>query len=324
MKPMLTLSKIAKLANVSISTASKAFSMSPEVSEETRELVFSIAKKHGCFKNFFNAKYPKLVIAVICPELESLYYANIVAHLQTAFEKKNCEICVATTQFSKERGKALVDYYTKYARVDGIVIVDGASALDAAGDFPIVCLGHANENAIRIIIDKKKAIEDAVLHFSSQGIKDIGFLGEWLTTSKKNSFISAMIKHVGEYDPNLIFTGDRFADGAYETAKRIVEGGRIPRVLICAYDYLAIGAIRLFGEKGYRIPEDIALIGMDDIAEARFLTPSLSSISHNVNMLCEAAADTLVSVMMGQPYEKCTVIESVLNLRESSEIGVVK
>ena len=52
---MITLSKLAKLANVSVSTASKAFSGSPEVNEETRQLVFRVAKEHGCFKKFYNA-----------------------------------------------------------------------------------------------------------------------------------------------------------------------------------------------------------------------------------------------------------------------------
>lgn len=63
---MITLSKIAKLAHVSISTVSKSFSMSPEVNEQTREVIFSIAREHGSFKKYYNAKYPKFVVAVIC------------------------------------------------------------------------------------------------------------------------------------------------------------------------------------------------------------------------------------------------------------------
>ena len=65
----MTLTKLAKLANVSVSTASKAFSMSPEVNSETREMIFDKARELRCFKQFFSAKYPRLVVAVICPEL---------------------------------------------------------------------------------------------------------------------------------------------------------------------------------------------------------------------------------------------------------------
>ena len=69
------------------------------------------------------------------------------------------------------------------------------------------------------------------------------------------------------------------------------------------------------------MPSDVAVIGMDNIPEAKFLTPSLSSIDHNCDKLCDAVADTLINMMMGKPYERCTVIESTLHLRESSEIG---
>ena len=318
---MITLSKIAKLANVSVSTASKAFSMSPEVNEETRESIFNIAKKNGCFKKFFNAKYPKLVIAVICPEFESLHYTSMLAHLQILLERRGCEICVATTQFSKKRGRELVSYYSKYVRVDGIIILDGASALEEPSDLPIVCTGRANENAVRVTMSHTVALEEAIDHFISHGVTDIGFIGEWLTDSKQKMFTEIMTEKLGGVNPDYIGVGDRFADGAYSTVEKIIESGKIPRAFVCAYDYLAIGAIRCFSEHGYRIPEDIAIIGMDDIPEAKYLTPSLSSINSNIEKVCESVTDTLINMLMGKPYEKCTVIESVLRLRESSKIG---
>ena len=67
----MTLSRLAKLANVAVSTASKAFSMSSDINEQTREEIFRVAKENGCFKKFFNAKYPKFTVALICPEVHS-------------------------------------------------------------------------------------------------------------------------------------------------------------------------------------------------------------------------------------------------------------
>ena len=100
---MITLSKLASLAHVSVSTASKAFSMSPEVNEQTREMIFQVAKEQGCFKKFFNAKYPKYVIAVICPEYKSLFYSSALSLLQEYFSAHSCEVCVASTNFSPEK-----------------------------------------------------------------------------------------------------------------------------------------------------------------------------------------------------------------------------
>lgn len=317
---MLTLSKIAKLANVSVSTASKAFSMSPEVNGETREKIFDVAKKHGCFKKFFNAKYPKLVIAVICPEFESLHYTSMLTRLQVALDRRGCEICVATTQFSQERCRELVDYYSKYARVDGIILFAGASGLSFASDVPIVCMGNANGHEVQIVLHSRPALEEAVDHFLSKGIREIGFLGERLTLSKERSFVEIMTSRGVKADERFIGKGERFSDGGYETVRAMIEEKRVPRAMICAYDYLAIGAMRALTEAGYRIPEDVALIGMDDIPEARFLNPPLSSISSNIDEACEAAAETLISILMGRPYERTTFVRSTLHKRRSSEV----
>ena len=99
-----------------------------------------------------------------------------------------------------------------------------------------------------------------------------------------------------------------------------IAWGSVPRALICAYDYLAIGAVRALTESGYRIPEDVAIIGMDDIPEAKFLNPPLSSINSNFDEVCEAASETLINILMGRPYEKSTVVRHTLNLRGSSEV----
>jgi LacI family transcriptional regulator len=78
--------------------------------------------------------------------------------------------------------------------------------------------------------------------------------------------------------------------------------------------------MRAFTEANYKIPEDVAIIGMDDIPEAKFLNPPLSSISSNIDLVCETASETLVNIIMGKPYEKSTFIRSTLHKRRSSEV----
>ena len=67
----MTLTELARLAHVSTSTASKAFALSPEVNEQTRDMIFRVAKINGCFKKFYRQEYPGLSFAVICPEFDS-------------------------------------------------------------------------------------------------------------------------------------------------------------------------------------------------------------------------------------------------------------
>ena len=141
---MITLTKLAKLANVSVSTASKAFSGSSEVNDETRDLIFKVAKENGCFKRFYNVKYPKLVIAVIAPEFESRYYTRYLSILQGVLAEKNCEICVSTTDFSAERENELIDYYYCHSNVDGIIVIASISQtrFDDKYEIPVVYMGN--------------------------------------------------------------------------------------------------------------------------------------------------------------------------------------
>ena len=103
----MTLTKIAQLAHVSVSTASKAFSMSNDVNEQTREKIFEIARENGCFKKYYRAEYPRFVIAVICPEFKSTHYAHLLSLIQKHLSENNCEICVAATDFSDRKSTRL-------------------------------------------------------------------------------------------------------------------------------------------------------------------------------------------------------------------------
>jgi DNA-binding LacI/PurR family transcriptional regulator len=227
---------------------------------------------------------------------------------------------MATTRFSKQRGKELVDYYSKYAHADGIILIDGASAYDSNSHIPIVCIGSAPAESIKIASNKTAAFTEAIDYFISKGVRDIGFLGERLTFSKENMFRSIISDKLGAVNEDYIISGERFSDGGYDTAKKLIETGKLPRALICAYDYLAIGAIRCFTEHGYRVPEDIAVMGMDDIPEAKYLNPPLSSINANNDLICDTAARLLVDIIMGKPHEETAAIDSTLILRSSTRI----
>ena len=161
---MITLSKIAKEAHVSVSTASKAFSGSPEVNEVTRQAIFDIAKKYGCFKKFFNAKYSKFVIAIICPEFSSIHYCNYLSYLRQNLEQKNCDICVAESGFSPEKETELLNYYYKHADVDAVIIIEPSCQIPEHADMPVLLLGPIDENGDcpSIFCDVDAALEDSI------------------------------------------------------------------------------------------------------------------------------------------------------------------
>lgn len=318
---MITLSKLAKLAHVSVSTVSKAFSMSEEVNEQTRDEIFRIAKEYGCFKKYYKAKYPKTVIAVICPEFQSRFYSDALTALQQYLSGRNCEICVASTNFSAEKRRDLLRYYNRYTAVDGIIVIDGHMELEDM-ELPVAVVGSVSTGKadIHISADYLPALREAVETFREKEAK-LGFLGDQLTAGKLRK-LKMLAQEAGiPLEENHIAVSDkRFEAGGYEAMERLLAEETLPRVLVCGYDYLAMGAIRCACDRGLRVPEDIAVMGMDDIHEAAYLNPPLSSINFRIDEACRMAAEALLDLMMGEPFTAEEVVSSQLHLRRSTEI----
>lgn len=319
---MITLSKLASLAHVSVSTASKAFSMSPEVNEQTREMIFRIAKEQGCFKKFFNAKYPKYVIAVICPEYKSLFYSSALSLLQEIFSAHSCEVCVASTNFSPEKEADFLEYYSHYANVDGIIVIDGRITPDLHTDIPIAtifpnpgCAGNIN-----VVGDCTDAVTQGLLHFLQKGITDIGFIGDPHTDAKHRLFARLADTLSPGLKVSFMISPQRFEAGGYAAMERFAADRHIPRAIFCAYDYMAIGAIRYCWEHKLQVPEDVAIIGMDDIPENKYLNPPLSSINFNMDKICAVAAEAIIRRLTGHAFSLDERISATLHLRASTEI----
>jgi len=318
---MMTLSKLAKLAHVSLSTASKAFSMSSEVNEETREMIFGLAREHGCFKKFYNAKYPKLVIAVICPEFRSRYYSSLVTSIQETLAEMNCEICVASTDFSKEKRKDLYDYYNNYSNVDGIIVIDGGSGDLADGNVPVVTNGKSNEKTLSVSSSSSMGINLAVDYLLSKNVKDIGFIGESHTNSKLVAFEEYMNqKHINVNQDYVSVSEERMERGGYEAMKKLFERNTVPRALICAYDCMAIGAMKCIFDRGLKVPDDVAVIGMNNNRESEFLNPPLSSIDLCTEKIGREMSMAVINKLMGRDGATHTKISPELILRKSSEM----
>ena len=312
----MTLTKLAKLTNVSVSTASKAFSMSPEVNSETRKMIFDKARELRCFKQFFNAKYPRLVVAVICPELESRYYSAAVGKLRTALEARGCEMTAAASGFSGERAAELVSYYENYADADAVISFEELPEEARRHEIPVIGLsGRTYAADVRIFTDFDCAIKKLTDGFSRAGIKKTGFIGEERTVTKAAAFRRAL----GEgYDPAFVsVTEERFEKGGYLAADRLISSGNLPEAVICAYDYMAYGAMRRFKDAGLEIPTDILVAGMDDLDESAYYIPSLTSVDMRSGETAELAADALFRLIRGEKAENAVLPAAVI-AREST------
>lgn len=318
----MTLSKLARLANVAVSTASKAFSMSDDINEQTREEIFRVARENGCFKKFFNAKYPKFVIALICPEVDSRHYSELCRYLQQRLQTRGCEICISSTEFSAAVTADMIEYYEKYSSVDAIILIDPPATVLPPHETPIISLGSRAHNAdVTLCLDYMTALKSALTDFKAAGISHIGFIGEPHTVTKLSAFKSAVSEIYGFTEEKYISVSDlRFEKGGCAAARALYSHGALPEAIICAYDDMALGAMRFFHDSGISVPDDIKVIGMDNILHSEYFVPSLSTIDYMNEEIAKTATESVFELLDGKTPAEIHNFSARLITRESSQI----
>lgn len=301
----MTLRDIAKEAGVSVGTASKAFSGATDIGAQTAERVFAAARALGCYEKYSRSRYPRRVVTLILPESKSAYYAALAEQAERQLCEKNFLVLRAEDGFSSDKRKELISYYAFYAKVDGILLLETAkTSLPAGLETPLVYIsndipGKAPKKAEAVFLNFEGAVQAAVDALVERGHRHIAFLGERLTSAKQQIVAEAVAR-----DPSLKLTSvvgkGRFEEAGISGVCQLAELGYLDTfsdrvtALFCAYDDVALGAMQECQRRGLSIPQDISVVGMDDIPLGRYLTPALSSVTSQPQTLCRAACDLLI------------------------------
>ena len=307
----MTLKELSKITGYSVSTLSKIFSDSKEVSKETKNAVIIKAKELGCYYKFNKIKYDKKVIAVICPELSSAYYTNILSALKNVIEIKNATMIVAVTEFSLKEEVNLIGYFSSLKRADGIIVLEGKSVAKKHNPVPVVYMNSASENiyADTVNTDFYSGISEAIYEFKNNGHKKIGFIGEKLAAFKLDLFYKAMNHRNMPINENYVLISDeRFEEAGYSAMEKMIKSKDIPTAILTAYDYIALGAIHFMQSHGLRCPDDISVIGMDNIKIASYYNISLSSINTNAEEMSSLMIDLLFRKIENRAY---TLVQNI-------------
>lgn len=311
----MTMRELAKLANVSISTVSKAFRDAEDVSAETRERVFEVAKRYGCYGKFYKGKFHKQIIAIICPELGSSFYTAYLERLQDLIERSGGVALISSDRFSKTAQAELMEYYASYLRVDGIIVFNLYAPAKKGYDIPVVSIFSAPEpNVDTVSVDLKTPIVEAVALLRNLGHEKMAFLGEGLTRYKEGLFR----KTVGA--TGVVFESDqRFEKAGEDCARQMLQNAPDVTALVCAYDRIALGAIRYLTRCGYRVPEDFSVVGIDNISTAEHSQTALTTIDTNPDEVCMIAWDIIQRKQQSKYYRsnQAITITGKLVLRET-------
>lgn len=315
----MTMRELARLANVSVSTVSKAFHDAEDISEGTRDMVFEIAKKYGCYGKFYKGKFHKQIIAIICPELGSGFYTAYIERLQKIIESHDGIALVSADHFNQALQTELVDYYASYLQVDGIIVFQLQNALKKGYEIPIVSLlSSPNMSVDTVQVNLEGAIFDAVATLRALGHERIAFIGEQHTRYKATCFCKAM-GNIPMDSPCIIESPYRFEKAGEDGALQLINLDQDYTALICAYDYIAFGAIKKLKRHGYSVPGDYSVVGIDNVSTSAHAETALSTIDTNPDEVCMVAWDIIQKKQKSKYYRstQSILISGKLIMRET-------
>lgn len=288
-----SLRDVAVLAGVSVKTVSNVVNQYTHVSAATRQRVQTALDELGYRPNLSARSLRggrSGLIALAVPELDSPYFAELARHILYAADARGWTVLIDQTDGRAEREKLVMDGIRSQL-IDGVIfspLASGPRELAARRDTtPMVLLGERIHDGTmdHVGIDNVAAAEAAVAHLAGLGRRRIAAIGEQrqrrgATARLRLQGYAAGLRAAGlPLDPDLVMASESYhrADGAAAMAE-LLELDEPPDAVFCFNDLLAIGALRTLRDNGVRVPEDIAVMGFDDIEESSYSTPGLTTI----------------------------------------------
>jgi DNA-binding LacI/PurR family transcriptional regulator len=326
-----TLKAVAQYLGLTPGTVSAVLNDSPSarsIPEETKNRIRAAAQELNYRPNFFARTLRNkrtYTIGVIAEEIGDSYSSPIISGLEQ-FLRKRDYFCLTVVH---RHDQALLSRYAQLLSergVEGIITVD--TTVQEAPTLPTVAIaGHKKLKGVtNIVLDHHQAAVLALNHLKELNHQRVAFMkGNPISSDAKDRWeaICEVAGQIGTHiDPELtvqIDTDDPTPMLGYPFAKQLLSRGK-PFTAIFAYnDISAIGAIRAIQEQGLRVPQDISVLGFDDIPGAAFHTPSLTTVRQPLNRMGEVAAQTLLERIEGnREYPAEIAIEPELVVREST------
>ncbi len=291
--------KIAQLANVSASTVSKALSGSSEVNRATAEKIRRIAIDAGYFKEKSKRKREyanddSFLIAVIVPEIMGFYYATIVTCIKNHVESKGGHIAIYISDFDPQKGTELLESIILHGGTDGVIMFSKPT-LSFKPNIPIVCCCNAVDcGCDTIYCDSRAVIGDAVGYLSKLGHTQIGYVGEPHTATAAMYFEDAVRQNGLVYQKEYTYIIDaRFEQIGHMAALEILKQKNRPTAVVAAYDEVALGLISTLSHNGIRVPEDLPVMGINNIPSGAHAQIPLTSVDTFSEEQYKTAVDLL-------------------------------
>lgn len=332
----MSIKDVAKIAGVSISTVSRCLNSPENVKEKTLAAVQSAIEQTGYAPNALARNFRRGKTGLVMVVLQSVglpFWEGVMRGINGVAREEGYSILIRETASSLPE----LDDYLKMVmskEADGIIILASPSPFSNANAYstqdrrtPIVlgCENVTDELAHipSVRVDNRKAADEATRYLLQLGHERIGFIagsrGSLLTRDRERGYWDAMKRSPRGQQREWVVNGDQTIEGARRATRKLLSLAERPTAIFCANDEMAMACIYEIKRSGLSVPEDVSVLGFDDIRYAAIMDPPLTTVVQPTEEIGERTMRRLLNAIEGRDIgEAPEIVEHRLIVREST------
>jgi LacI family transcriptional regulator len=329
--------EIAKRAKVSTATVSRTINHVPTVDPKLSKRVWKVVEELGYFPNTHARSLvsgKSRTFGLIVSEITNPFFPEIVQTFENVAVENNYEIILTSTVHDQKRMEIAVRRMIE-RRVDGVAVLTFGMEEPLLENLKLrkvplvlVDVGPNAPGICNITINYESGIREAVQHLAALRHKRIAFVSGPLelksAVTRKVAFETAMEDIGLAVAPELMIEGDHTMDGGIRAFKQLSQLSDVPTAVMCSNDVTAIGVMREAFELNISIPQELSVVGFDDIRFAQFMIPPLTTVRMSQSQIAELAFHALlneVNAKEGGHAPKQLQVQTQLILRKSTALA---
>ena len=297
---------VAERAGVSIATVSRTVNRIPTVNPELAERVWKAIEEVGYLPN---TQARALVsgrshmLGLIVSEITNPFFPELIQEFETLAVAQGYEVLIGSTNYDPARTESLMRRLLQ-RNVDGVAVMTFGIEEDLVQklverEFPLVFVDAGPDLAnIHVLkVDYAEGIRQGVQHLAALGHRSIAFISGPLSQrspkARREAFLKSMAELGLRVPPEHLIEGNHTMEGGIVAMEKLIALDDLPTAVMCSNDMTAIGALHALYRTTLKVPEDISVVGFDDIHLAQFMLPPLTTVQMSCKALAAAAVEAL-------------------------------